>query len=679
MRRIVIFLVVLGTCSLSLLAQDSASTHVRDQLEESLEDVDLEDGEAAEQLIQFLQELESNPININTASLSDLLQIPGITFVTGNSILTYRETQLYEKIEDLKKVRGIGEITFKKIEPYVTVRDEIALSQNRLFDLNYWFDDVSFELISRMQQTVEEQDGYLRPDSLGGYLGSPLKYYQRIKIRSSHASINLTQEKDAGELLQGPNDFDFNSMHLALFNKGKIKKVVLGDYSLSFGQGLVIWTGGAFGKGREVIKSIGRNERGLKPYTSAQETNFFRGIAATIGEKNEFTVFYSNTPRTATSISADSVRFPSSSGFHRTVNEFERRQNIDQATIGGNLRLNTKIGLIGLTSFTSTFNSTIVANNSISDRYDFSGNTNSVFGIDYRLLVGRSLIFGEIAQSDNGGIAGLLGVESNVGSKTDVALLYRNFGKNYQSILGDGFGEKSGFPQNEEGLYLGLRHKLSKVTLSGYIDQFRFENPLSDFANPGNGIDLLGMIEFNVTRSFSTYLLVRSESKEGRFELINDFGREVIESDIETRNSLRIQVQHQPLKTYRSRTRIEFIWYQAAEESIENGLILFHDVRLILNNNWLFDARLTFFETDSFNTRGYQFENDLRYVLTNTVLNNTGQRWYIVTSYKPFKSLEVSAKISQSIFENIQFISSGLNRIQGNTRTNVGLQIRYSL
>jgi hypothetical protein len=70
---------------------------------------------------------------------------------------------------------------------------------------------------------------------------------------------------------------------------------------------------------------------------------------------------------------------------------------------------------------------------------------------------------------------------------------------------------------------------------------------------------------------------------------------------------------------------------------------------------------------------------NLRYVLTNVALNDSGQRWYFVLKYDVSESLEVSAKLSRTIIEDAQVISSGLNQINGNTRTFFGAQIRFSI
>ena len=124
---------------------------------------------------------------------------------------------------------------------------------------------------------------------------------------------------------------------------------------------------------------------------------------------------------------------------------------------------------------------------------------------------------------------------------------------------------------------------------------------------------------------------------------------------------------------------MEWVRFINDELEPENGYLLFQDIRVNATEKLLLDTRFTLFDTDSFNARVYQFENDLRYVLTNTSLNNAGQRWYLVAKYDLSDQLEISAKFSRTTFEDTQVVSSGLNRIEGNKRSFVGIQIRWEL
>ena len=657
-------------------AQDSTSTILRDKLEEVFEEMDSEDSKSAQQLIQFLQELANNPIDINTAEITTLIQIPGITLITARSIIEYRNEKRFDSIEEIRKVSGVGKVTFQKIAPYITVKG--ARSRKKIYlDKEHWFNNSKIEVISRFQQTLEKQLGYSKADSLGGYVGNPLKYYQRFKLHSDHVSFNLTQEKDAGETLSGPTKFDFNSMHIGLMDNGYLKKLVIGDYSLSFGQGLVIWSGGAFGKGRDVINSTVRNERGLRPYASAQETDFFRGAAATFGRSNELTLFYSKLPQSASVVGQDSTRYPSSSGFHRTLNEMGRRDNIDQTTYGGRCRWNTNIGLFGISGVKSTFNSTIIRGNSISNQNDFQGSSNTVVGIDYQAFIRKSLLFGEYARSHTKAYAGLIGIKTEVGTSTDLSILLRSYGSEYISILGNGFGELSGNPQNERGYYIGLKHRISSYTISAYFDQYYFNAPNAGIPSPSSGFDMLGMIEAKFSSKLQGYVMIRNETKDEFFDITSESGRQKGVLRKRTRSNYRLQIQHQPYKKIRTRSRVEWVRFYSDENDVETGWLVFQDLRVVLSPKMLLDTRFTLFDTDSFNARVYQFENDLRYVLTNVALNDKGQRWYVLVKYGMSDTLEMSLKISRSVIEDAQILSSGLSEIKGDKKTFVGFQIRW--
>ncbi len=64
---------------------------------------------------------EEGKININTATLEELLTIPGIGETKAEAILEYRETQKFQSIEDIQKVNGIGSSTFEKIKDSIMV------------------------------------------------------------------------------------------------------------------------------------------------------------------------------------------------------------------------------------------------------------------------------------------------------------------------------------------------------------------------------------------------------------------------------------------------------------------------------------------------------------------------------------------------------------------------------
>ena len=62
------------------------------------------------------------PVNINSASARDLDALPGIGEVLAQRIIDYRNANgPFQSVDDLIKVKGIGEKTLAKIKPYATV------------------------------------------------------------------------------------------------------------------------------------------------------------------------------------------------------------------------------------------------------------------------------------------------------------------------------------------------------------------------------------------------------------------------------------------------------------------------------------------------------------------------------------------------------------------------------
>jgi competence protein ComEA len=73
----------------------------------------------------------TTPINLNTATAADLQALPGVGAATARLIIEHRDKNGgFKKIEELMNIKGIGEKSFLKLKPMVTIAPQKAERQD---------------------------------------------------------------------------------------------------------------------------------------------------------------------------------------------------------------------------------------------------------------------------------------------------------------------------------------------------------------------------------------------------------------------------------------------------------------------------------------------------------------------------------------------------------------------
>jgi len=655
--------------------------------EKLLENV-LEDTEDSK-LLDQMEYLKSKPVDLNKASREELEVIPFMTTMVAKKIVDYRTYNgNFKSKRDLLKIDGISQDLYEKIKVYIVaknsktdyVKDETGkVTKESEYLSGSVFKNIDIKLRSRVQQDLQDKQGFIN----GNYPGSKPKVYNRLTGiydgKNFDLGGNLTVEKDPGET----NYADFYSGYLEMNNWKFVKKVLVGDYILNFGQGLGLWTSLAYSKGSEAVDVIKKKNFNVDSYRSTNEVQFFRGAATNVEYKNyNFFFFYSNNYFDAsidtTLNEVSSIYFD---GYHRTISEQNRKNSGMEQLLGGRVFADYGFLRLGATYWTSKFSKPVTPDDSSKQLYNFAGDKANMVSVDYDVVYKNFNLFGEFARSQSGNIAGVSAMQISLIKGASAIFLYRNYPENFAPVHSFGFGENNGNTSNENGIYAGLSLKPFKgLSVDTYFDQFKF--PYRTYFNPvsTSGNDFLLNSEYKISKGFSIYMKYRNKNKEEARTYTDEFNRSVKAIDNRNQMNFRLGFDYDLSSDVRVRTRYEYVMVKYDNFGGDNkGYLLYSDFRASLTKNLTASTRFVVFNTDDYDSRVYEFEEDLKGVMSNLGLSGKGTRWYLVLKYKPYTFAELTAKYAATYYDGVQTIGSGNDIIQGdlNNRFNIGVEINF--
>ncbi len=665
------------------------------------------------ELLELLNDLRENPLDINRASGQELALIPGLSPLLADAIVRYRtEHGPFPSIPVVREVEEMTEEIFLEARPYITIGEvlDVAAGSPSSFPavprIREIANNLRYTATQRFQRRLTLAQGFEGDDSTRAYAGSPERIYTRLQAKyRRNVSINVTLEKDPGEVFgfDGQVGYDYTSAHIAINRIGRIDALVVGDYAAEFGQGLVFWRSSGFGKGPDAAHGPIRSGRGIRPYGSVEENRFLRGAAATIGVMPylyisafgsrrdldaNITAFDSLDvfdPDLPPGVSGDFATGLGEDGLHRTDTEISRKDALGETLVGGAVEYRVDAdnlgGRIGAVGYTANFDAPLVAGDRPDELFEFAGGKATMASVYFDLRTSTLQGFGEVARSPSGAVGGLVGLSAELGNGTEVLVLGRHYPRDFTTLHGYPFGERNGIGQNETGVYAGVSTKPFKtLTVAFYTDQYRFPWLRFSLPRPSSGHESMVFVEHKPRRWLRWYIQARTETKETGADVLNSIPGSIVGGLLnETRQTLRLQGEYDANRSLRLRSRIEGSRFLTqGVETASFGVLVYQDVRW-QTTSWLrLDARLTFFDTDDFDSRIYQYENDLTGVFSIPALSGRGIRTYALATITPVEGLHFQIKLAETIFENVTSVSSGNNEIDGNRVRDLGVQLRYS-
>ena len=628
-------------------------------------------------LVQF----RKNPINLNVADADELKQLRILSGLQIANLITYRN--LFGNLLNIYELQAVPSWdvnTIRKLLPFITTATSVSLKE----EAGKRFRDGEHSLLLRVSQVLEKSKGFDKSTTGTKYIGSP----QKILFRYRYTYKNLLQfglvgDKDAGEQFgkgSQKTGFDFYSAHLFARNIGIIKSLALGDFSVNMGQGLIQWQGLAFKKSVDVM-GVKRQSAVLRPYSSAGEFYFHRGAGITIRKgKYEATAFASLRKLSANFV-ADTVNnedFISSfltSGYHRTASENADRNNLTQTTFGGNVIYRSSNWQVGFNGIYYNFSLPVQKRDEPYNLYAISGKNWYNFSVDYSYTYKNIHVFGEAAADKNFNKAFVNGLLVSVDPRVDISFVLRTISAAYQSINGNAFTENT-YPTNETGFYAGVTIRPAiGWRFDAYGDLYKFPWLKYLVDAPSHGKDFLTQLTYTPNKQVEIYSRFKSETKQS-----NQSGNTTVTNFLVTipKQNWRTQVSYKLNSALTLRSRVELLWYDKHNESnSEKGFLTFFDfLYKPLLTPYSAVLRLQYFETDSYDSRIYAYENDVLYSYSIPAFYDKGYRYYFTLNYDITKRISFWLRWAQTIYRDKSIIGSGLDEIKGNKKSDIKLQAR---
>jgi len=666
------------------MAQTNLNNQNAERIETVAEENDkVEDfSELEEQLIYY----KENPLDINTAT-SEELRLSGIFNELQIQALQIHIAR-FGKLIRLEELQSIDGFEFSFI---VKILSSIRIS-NPLYDQrlnpNELLTQGKSQLTFSFHRIVDQQSGYSTNTSSSSslYLGDPNQYKFKYRfLAGRYLSAGITAEKDAGEqFFEGAQKkgFDFYSFHLFI-RPGKIVKVVaIGDYQVQCGQGLVAWSGLAFGKSSDVI-NIKKQGSGLKPYTSFNEFSYLRGVAFTIEKNNiSFDSWISirkldaNISNVDSLIDYNEISSIGSSGLHRNKYEIADQNSITQKVLGSHLQWRKNSIKLELTNEYAKHSSVLVKGNEPYQVFNNSGLHNSNTGIAYTWQFKNFNFFGETAMDQSGNFATINGLLASLDSKVSLSLAQRSYDKSYSSINANPFREGTK-AQNEKGFYTGLQFLPSRVFKVGfYYDSFKFPWLRYQADAPTNGYDWLCQATYTPVRNTELYFRIKVQNKLAD----NSLHSFIIDHQVENiKTSIRFNARYKIGTSFVFLSRVEWLQFQSGNLNIEHGILFLQEVQykpmgkpisLILSYQM--------FNTDNYDTRIYAYEQDFPGSSSIPASYYIGSRVYAMVRYHLNRNIDAWIRYGKTFYDNRTNIGSGGDEIQGNHKSDIKIQLRYS-
>lgn len=656
--------------SFSAYAQNDSIYPNETAIEQLIEYGDDEQSASYDEVLIDLHERFAQPININTADKNMLQQFTFLSDIQIENILAY--LYLHGEMQTIYELQLVKDMDWQTIRYMASFFCAKPVDKTRAFPtfgtLWKW---------GRQEVTMRGDIPFYRTAGYKNkYLGNP--YYHSIRYAYHYTDrvyAGITAEKDKGEELFGPHSrkgYDAYSVYLLIKDWARLKTLAIGDYRLSFGQGLVVSNDFLLGKST-YLTTLNRRTQFIRKHSSTDEYNFFRGIAATyaLSKKLLLTAFLSYRRMDGT-VEGDSLTSINKTGLHRTQKEIDRRNSFSLFLMGSNVNYWADRFQIGATAVYYRFSIPYFPALRQYNKYGIRGNDFYNMSTDYAYRYRRFSFSGETAIGKRG-MATINRIGYSPKQGYDFLLFYRYYAHNYWAYFAHSFSEGS-LVQNENGWYVAADiQAIRKIAFFAAVDMVSFPWWRYRVSKPSQLVDVMFRTTYQPKEYWKMDFYYRFRSKDR--DVSGTKG-----TDIRSVNEHSFRVRHY----YTLPIGMSFVTIADYKLFHQKGFDVNSGCQFTQNISYSFrhiplqvQLQSSYFHTDGYDTRVYVYERGLLYNFYVPAYQGTGIHLTLRTQYAINKRLLLITHTTFTKYYHASTIGQGSDMINSNKRIDTQLQLRY--
>lgn len=645
-------------------------------LENMIQDISVNNNVNKEELEDDFKELADylqEPLNLNAANKEQLERFPFLNDSQIENLLSYIYLHgQMQTIYELQLVKDMDRKTIQYLINFVCVKpvnkeSSILLISLLRRSLKYG----RHEVITRMDIPLYKRKGY-QHTYLGTAVYNSVKYGLHYK---DNFYVGVTMEKDQGEpfgALYNKKGFDYYSPYLLIKNVGRLKAFALGNYKLSFGQGLVLGSDFILGKSAYITSFNIRNGV-IKKHSSTNEYNYFHGSAISIDINKSWnaSIFYSNCLMDGV-IKNNYISSIDQTGLHRSAKEAKKKDAFNLQIFGTNVSYKHKTLRVGATGIYYFFNHPYEPSLQGYKKYNLHGQYFYNTSVDYAYRWHKFSVQGELARGKQG-LATLNRIQYSLLTSYQLLLIHRYYSHDYWALYANAFGE-NGKVQNENGWYFATDiSSLAHWRFFSSVDFVSFPWKKFRVSKPSKSFDGLVQVDYSPQHSISMFMRYRYKKKEYD---VSGIKKKITLPTYH--HQIRYKLSYKPKDFFYCCTWFDYNRFNMKGYNAVQGYQASQSFTWKLPSVPIrLDMQGTYFHTDDFNARVYVYEKGLLYTfyipsyqgkgirLSSNIRLDASQHWMMI------------GKIAQTTYYDRDEIGSGNNLIRGSKKADVQLQLRY--